>query len=102
MTICAISTPAGRGGIAVIRVSGPQALQITNRIWKGKKLTDALTHTAHLGTIIDPSDSNRAIDQAVATIFRGPRSFTGEDTVEISVHGSTYIHAETKRCLDEN
>ena len=99
MTICAISTPAGRGGIAVIRISGPQAIQITEKIWKGRPLTDAPTHTAHFGRIIDPDDHSRIIDEAVATIFRGPRSFTGEDTVEISVHGSTYIQAEVIQLL---
>ena len=99
MTICAISTPAGRGGIAVIRISGPQAIQITEKIWKGRQLTDAPTHTAHFGRIIDPDDHSRIIDEAVATIFRGPRSFTGEDTVEISVHGSTYIQAEVIQLL---
>ena len=88
-TICAISTPPGVGGIAVARISGPQAISITDSIWHGRPLTNALSHTAHLGTIVD-SDGN-TLDQAVATIYRAPHSFTGEDTVELSVHGSTYI-----------
>lgn len=91
-TICAISTPSGCGGIAVIRVSGPQAFTIVDSIWKGKKLQDAASHTAHLGTILD-SDKN-PLDQAVAAVFRNPRSFTGEDIVEISVHGSVYIQQQ--------
>ena len=65
-TICAISTPHGVGGIAVARVSGADAITIVDKIWKGKPLTDAASHTAHLGTIID--EQGDAIDQAVATI----------------------------------
>lgn len=88
-TICAISTPPGVGGIAVIRLSGPKAIEITDRIWQGSPLANAQSHTAHYGTIKSPDGST--LDTALATIMRSPRSFTGEDTVEISVHGSTYI-----------
>lgn len=88
-TICAISTPPGIGGIAVVRISGPEALDIADRCWHGTSLKEAKTHTAHLGTVIDTDSSE--LDQAVATVFRGPRSFTGEDTVELSVHGSRYV-----------
>jgi tRNA modification GTPase len=91
-TICAISTAPGVGGIAVIRISGPEAVAITDKLWKGKRLTEVASHTAHLGTIID-SDGNQ-LDQAVATLFLAPRSFTGEDVVELSVHGSRYIQQE--------
>ena len=91
-TICAISTPHGVGGIAVARVSGADAITIVDKIWKGKPLTDAASHTAHLGTIID--EQGDAIDQAVATIFRAPRSFTGENVVEIAVHGSRWVQRE--------
>lgn len=89
-TICAISTPTGSGAIAIVRISGPQALAIIDRVWKGKRLSDAISHTAHLGYIIDP-ENGEAIDQAVATIFRGPHSFTGDDTVELGLHGSRWI-----------
>lgn len=89
-TICAISTPAGTGGIAVIRLSGRDAFAITDKVWKGKNIAAAATHTAHLGLINDP-DTDEVIDQAVATIFRGPHSFTGDDTVELSIHGSRWI-----------
>lgn len=92
-TICAISTPAGVGGIAVARVSGQQAIAITDKIWKGKPLKQANSHTAHLGSIIDP-DNGETIDQGVATVFRGPGTFTGEDVVELSVHGSKFIQRE--------
>lgn len=91
-TICAISTPHGVGGIAVARVSGADAITIVDKIWKGKPLTDAASHTAHFGTIVDEQDE--AIDQAVATIFRAPRSFTGENVVEIAVHGSRWVQRE--------
>jgi tRNA modification GTPase len=91
-TICAISTAPGVGGIAVIRISGPEAVAITDKLWKGRRLTEVASHTAHLGTIID-SDGNQ-LDQAVATLFLAPRSFTGEDVVELSVHGSRYIQQE--------
>lgn len=98
-TICAISTPSGRGGIAVARVSGPGALEAVSRLWKGKKLDRTMSHTAHLGQICEPSGD--IIDQAVATLFIAPGSFTGEDVVEISVHGSTYIQARLISSLCE-
>lgn len=91
-TICAISTPPGIGGIAVARISGPRAIEITDKIWKGKSLSSVGSHTAHLGIVFDKSGSE--LDQAVATVFRAPHSFTGEDVVEISVHGSKYVQRE--------
>lgn len=99
-TICAISTPPGVGGIAVIRVSGPDAISITSKSWKGKNLETAPSHTAHLGTIIDLDNST--LDQAVATIYRAPHSFTGQDTVEISTHGSRYIQRRLIEILIAN
>lgn len=91
-TICAISTPHGRGGIAVVRVSGPKAIETVDTIWKGKPLGGVKSHTAHLGDITDTQ--HRHLDQALVTVFRAPASFTGEDVVEISVHGSLYIQQE--------
>lgn len=99
-TICAVSTPYGVGGIAVIRVSGNDACAIADRIWKGKSLQEVNSHTAHLGYIID--SEGIAIDQAVATVFRAPASFTGENVVEISVHGSKWVQREVLRLLIEN
>lgn len=96
-TITAISTPAGTGGIAVIRISGPQALTIADSVWRGARLTDAKSHTAHLGSIV--LEDGSPLDQAVATIFRAPHSFTGEDTVEFSVHGSIWIQRELIKLL---
>jgi tRNA modification GTPase len=73
-------------------VSGKDAIMLVDKVWKGKSLANAESHTAHLGTIVD--ENNQAIDQAVATVFRGPRSFTGEDVVEIAVHGSRWVQRE--------
>lgn len=91
-TIVAIATPRGVGGIAVIRVSGKDAVKITNSVWRGVNLESVDSHTAHLGYIID--SENRIIDQVVATIFRAPKSYTGENVVEISCHGSLWIQKE--------
>lgn len=88
-TICAVSTPAGTGGIAVIRLSGPEAIGIADKIWRGKTIADCKSHTAHFGTVVDADGSD--LDQAVATIFRGPASYTGDDVIEFSVHGSRWI-----------
>ncbi|MDE6125702.1 MAG: tRNA uridine-5-carboxymethylaminomethyl(34) synthesis GTPase MnmE, partial [Muribaculaceae bacterium] len=101
-TICAISTPAGTGGIAVVRVSGPDAIGTVSRLWRGKPLSKCDSHTAHLGQLVDPGRDSEPLDQAVATIFRGPNSFTGEDVVELSVHGSRFVQAELIRLLCGN
>lgn len=99
-TIVAVATPAGVGGIAVIRLSGPKALEIADKVWRGKQLSAEVSHTAHLGEII-AKDGTSTLDQAVATLFRDGRSFTGEDTVEFSVHGSRWIQREVvKRLVD--
>ncbi|MCM1292955.1 MAG: tRNA uridine-5-carboxymethylaminomethyl(34) synthesis GTPase MnmE, partial [Bacteroides sp.] len=91
-TICAISTPPGIGGIAVARVSGDTAIATVAKCWRGCDLSKAVSHTAHLGTIVDVDGKD--LDQAVVTLFRAPRSFTGEDVVEISVHGSKFVQRE--------
>ncbi len=91
-TIVAVSTPNGSGGIAVIRVSGKDAIEIVNSAWKGKNLLAVDSHTAHLGRIVNID--NEIIDEVVATVFRSPNSFTGENTIEISCHGSKWIQRE--------
>ena len=96
-TICAVSTPQGRGGIAVIRVSGPQALDIVGQRWQGKPLADMITHTVHLGHIVDTHGD--MLDQAVLTVYRAPNSFTGEDVVELACHGSTWIQQQVIQTL---
>lgn len=88
-TICAISTPPGTGGIAVIRISGGNAIEIADKIWQGTPLATSRTHTSHYGTVTDTHGAT--LDDALATVMRAPHSYTGQDTVEISVHGSTYI-----------
>ena len=97
-TICAISTPAGMGGIAVIRVSGADALTTVSRCWHGAALSGMKSHTAHLGRIIDPADGS-LLDEVVLTLFRTPHSFTGEDVIEISCHGSRWIQQELVNLL---
>ncbi|MDE5720509.1 MAG: tRNA uridine-5-carboxymethylaminomethyl(34) synthesis GTPase MnmE, partial [Paramuribaculum sp.] len=97
-TICAISTPPGCGGIAVARVSGNRAIEIAGRIWKGKTLSTIPPRTSSLGDIADPANGD-IIDTALAMVMHGPHSFTGEDTVEFSVHGSTWIQSEILRLL---
>ena len=91
-TIAAIATPSGTGGLAVIRVSGPESRSIVTEAWKGAKLTRVKSHTAHYGKYV--STAGETLDEAVATVFLSPHSFTGEDTVEISVHGSSWIQRE--------
>ncbi|MBR1804659.1 MAG: tRNA uridine-5-carboxymethylaminomethyl(34) synthesis GTPase MnmE [Muribaculaceae bacterium] len=91
-TICAIATPQGVGGIAVARVSGPQAIDIVARRWQGKPLDAMPSHTAHLGHITD--SNGQVLDQVVLTLYRGPHSFTGEDVVEIACHGSRWIQQQ--------
>ena len=89
-TICAISTPAGTGGVAIARVSGREAFDTVARIWHGKNIATMPSHTAHLGTIVNPDDGS-TLDQVVLTVFRAPHSFTGDNVAEISMHGSRWI-----------
>ena len=101
-TIAALATAPGAGAIAVIRVSGAEALAIVSDLFKaksGKKLIDQDSHTLHLGNIVDGS---RIIDEALVSIFKGKRSYTGEPTVEISCHGSSYIQQEILQLLFRN
>ena len=91
-TICAISTPYGSGGIAVVRVSGTSAIAIVDKLFRGRKsLTDAKAYTVHYGEIVRVSDTTEVLDQVLVSVFRAPHSFTGEDVVEIACHGSMYI-----------
>ena len=88
-TICAISTPYGSGGIAVIRVSGESAIHIVDTLFNGRKpLNQAKAYTIHYGEI---GRLNETLDQVLVSVFRAPHSFTGEDVVEIACHGSMYI-----------
>ncbi|HET8964154.1 MAG TPA: tRNA uridine-5-carboxymethylaminomethyl(34) synthesis GTPase MnmE [Chitinophagales bacterium] len=87
-TIAALSTAPGVGAIAVIRLSGSNALHITNTIFSGTDITKADSHTLHFGSI---KSGEEKIDEVVVGIFKSPKSYTGEDVVEISCHGSSYI-----------
>lgn len=89
-TIAAIATPPGSGAIAVIRLSGPEAKIIADRVFRsaGVNLASASSHTAVFGVI---RDGEKIVDEVLALVLTAPRSFTGEDTVEFSCHGSTYI-----------
>lgn len=96
-TITAISTPVGSGGIAVVRVSGPEAIQLSDRVFRGRRaLGECASHTAHFGRLV--SESGALLDEVVATLFRAPNSYTGEDTVEFSCHGGQYV---AQRVLQE-
>lgn len=93
-TIVALATASGSGAIAVIRLSGKDAIAIGSRFFKSvsrKSLTDQKSHTVHLGHIVD---GPRVIDEVLVTIFKNPHSYTGEDVIEISCHGSLYIQQE--------
>lgn len=93
-TIVALATPAGAGAIAIIRLSGSQAIQIASSLFQsvsGKRLHEQKSHTLHLGYI---TEGKKVIDQVLVSLFKGPHSYTGEDTIEISCHGSPYIQQE--------
>lgn len=93
-TIVALATASGAGAIAVIRVSGIDAIAITSKLFKsihGKNLEVQKTHTVHLGHIVD---GDKILDEVLVTIFKGPHSYTGENVAEISCHGSPYIQQE--------
>ncbi|MBD3749338.1 MAG: tRNA uridine-5-carboxymethylaminomethyl(34) synthesis GTPase MnmE [Sphingobacteriales bacterium] len=87
-TIVALATPNGIGAIGVIRLSGPEAIQIINAVFKGKDLSKQATHTLHFGTI---KDGANIVDEVLVSLFIAPQSYTKENVVEISCHGSSYI-----------
>lgn len=102
-TICAVATAFGAAGIAVVRVSGADAIRVVDSLFRGKhQLCEVPTHTAHYGTIGSPAlvgSGQNVLDEVVCTVFRAPHSFTGEDTVEISCHGSLFVQQELVRLL---
>ena len=98
-SIVALATPSGAGAIAIIRISGEEAITIGNAVFqsiKGKDLTQQKSHTLHLGHIMD---HNKTLDEVLVSIFKGPHSYTGENTIEISCHGSTYIQQQIIQLL---
>ncbi|QHL86278.1 tRNA uridine-5-carboxymethylaminomethyl(34) synthesis GTPase MnmE [Nibribacter ruber] len=87
-TIIALATASGHGAIAIIRLSGPEAVSIVNGVFKGKNLQAQPSHTLHFGTI---RDEDKILDEVVVSLFKAPASYTKEDVVEVSCHGSPYI-----------
>jgi tRNA modification GTPase len=98
-TIAAISTPPGEGAIALVRISGANAIAVADKIFHGKqKPSETASHVQHFGEIVD--EQNRLIDQVLLSIHRAPASYTGEDLVEISCHGGTLVSAKVlEACL---
>lgn len=96
-TIVALATPPGVGAIGVIRLSGIDAIRIADSVFYGKKLDKQKTHTIHFGTIRDADD--RILDEVLASIFIAPKSYTRENVVEISTHGSPYIQQQIIQLL---
>ncbi|RYG41674.1 MAG: tRNA uridine-5-carboxymethylaminomethyl(34) synthesis GTPase MnmE, partial [Chitinophagaceae bacterium] len=90
-TIVAVATPPGLGAIGVIRVSGNLALTIADKLAPGKNISSRKSHTLHLSHIMQGA---QVLDEAVIAIYKSPKSYTGEDVVEISCHGSSYILQE--------
>lgn len=102
-TICALATANGMGAIAVIRISGPEAISKVAQIYQSKfnatkSLNDAESHTIHLGYVMD---GDTIVDEALFSIFKNPHSYTGEDVVEISTHGSIYIQQKVLELLNK-
>ena len=98
-SIVALATPSGAGAIAIIRISGEDAIDIGNSVFKsikGKDLNQQKSHTLHLGHVID---GQKTLDEVLVSIFKGPNSYTGENTIEISCHGSTYIQQQIIQLL---
>lgn len=95
-TIVALATPGGSGAIGVIRLSGPEAIQITQQVFKGKDLSKQASHTIHFGTI---RDGEQIIDEVLVSLFIAPHSYTRENVVEISTHGSDYIQEKVIKLL---
>ncbi len=98
-TIVALATAQGTSAIAVIRLSGKDAIQLTQNIFKGKNLTEQPSHTIHFGTI---HDGERNIDEVLVSLFKAPNSFTKENSIEISCHGSPVIVKEIIKVLVKN
>src|SRR5688500_15771698 len=96
-TIVALATPPGIGAIGVIRLSGKAAFAIANKIFPSKDLEKQPSHTLHVGLI---QSGEHTLDEAVVSLFKSPKSYTGEDVVEISCHGSPYVQQQViEACL---
>ena len=102
-TICALVTANGIGAIGVIRVSGNEAFSIVNKVFKGKDLSKVESHTVHYGWVYDVQNEEKEfIDEVMVSIFHAPKTFTTENSVEISFHGSLYIGKKILEILVKN
>lgn len=97
--ICAIATPYGVGAISIIRASGPMAITLVNKIFKGKDLEKVKSHTINYGYIMD---NDEIIDEVLALVYKGPKSFDGENMVEISCHGGIFVTNQVLNVLLKN
>src|SRR6185436_4687237 len=87
-TIVALATPQGVGAIGMIRLSGKKSFEIMDQLFPSKKISEQATHSLHVGFL---KEDDKAIDEVVISIYRSPKSYTGEDVIEISAHGSPYV-----------
>jgi tRNA modification GTPase len=90
-TIIALATPPGVGAIGVIRLSGNKAIGLVNNLFPSKDLSAQATHTLHVGYL---REGDTVLDEVVISLYRGPRSYTGEDVIEISCHGSPFVQQQ--------
>ena len=97
--ICAIATPYGVGAISVIRASGPLAIELVNKVFKGKDLTKVKSHTINYGHIVD---NGNIVDEVLANVYIAPKSFDGENMVEINCHGGIYVTNKVLKVLLKN
>lgn len=95
-TIAALATPPGKGAIGVIRVSGNKTFDIVNRLFPSKDLEKQKSHTLHVGYL---KENEHLLDEVVISLFKGPQSYTGEDVIEISCHGSPYVQEQVLQAL---
>ena len=102
-TICALATANGTGAIGIIRVSGNDSFKIVNKIFKGKNIENVSSHTLHYGWIYDMQNGEKElIDEVMLSVFHAPKTFTTENSVEISFHGSPYIGKKILEILIKN
>jgi tRNA modification GTPase len=98
-TIVALATPPGIGAIGVIRLSGSRSFEIVNELFPSKDINAQPSHTLHVGYL---KKNDKTLDEVVLSLYRGPRSYTGEDVIEISCHGSPYIHQQIiDACIEQ-
>ena len=92
-TVAAVATPPGEGGVAIVRISGDQAIDIAEKVYSGK-IRAYQSHTVHFGRIVN--SQGETVDEVLIVLMKNPRSYTGEDTVEIHCHGGSLV---TRRVL---